>query len=279
ALDAAMGHGFEEAAPDTDAIIADPAIDAVVIATRHGSHAGLVLQALDAGKHVFVEKPLCLTLSELEAIESRCAALAEAGGAPVLMVGFNRRFAPHVVKMKALLGTLAGPKAFVVTVNAGAVPPGHWTQDSEEGGGRIVGEACHFVDLLRHLAGCPIAGCSKTATPGATGDTASLTLAFEDGSIGTVHYFAGGHRSFPKERIEVFAGGRMLQLDNFRRLNGFGWPGFRAMRLWRQDKGHGACMAAFLDALRRGGPPPIAVSEIIEVSRHSVALSGRAEAE
>jgi predicted dehydrogenase len=245
-----------------------------VIATRHDSHAGLALKALDAGKHVFVEKPLCLTLAELAAIEARYGALAEAGQAPVLMVGFNRRFAPHIVRRKALLDGIGEPKAFVTTINAGAVPAGNWVHDPEQGGGRIVGEACHFVDLLRHLAGSPIAGCSRIATPAATGDTASLSVGFEDGSIGTIHYFANGHRRFPKERIEAFAGGRVLQLDNFRRLTGYGWPGFRSMRLWRQDKGHAACMAAFVEAVRRGGPAPVAVAETLELSRHAITLAG-----
>jgi predicted dehydrogenase/threonine dehydrogenase-like Zn-dependent dehydrogenase len=273
ALHAARRHGFEQAVTDADAIFADAAVDAVVIATRHDCHARLVLEALEAGKHVFVEKPLCLTLDELEAIEARHRSLTEAGRAPVLMVGFNRRFAPHVVKMKALLDGVADPKAFVATVNAGAVPAGHWTQDPETGGGRILGEACHFVDLLRHLAGSPIVGCSKIATPAATGDTASLSLAFQDGSIGTIHYLANGHRSFPKERIEVFGGGRVLQLDNFRRLTGYGWPGFRAMRLWRQDKGHRACMAAFMEAVRRGRPAPIPFAELAEIARATLRLA------
>ena len=129
-----------------------------------------------------------------------------------------------------------------MTVNAGAIPAGHWTQDREVGGGRIIGEACHFIDLLRYLAGSPIADAQAVAlghTQGMAGleDKATTTLGFADGSVGTVHYLANGHKSFPKERLEVFCGGRILQLDNFRKLKGFGWPGFVKMNLWRQDKG------------------------------------------
>ena len=138
-----------------------------------------------------------------------------------------------------------GPKAFVVTVNAGAVPADHWTQNRAVGGGRIVGEACHFVDLLRHLAGSPIAGAERRSLAGRE-DVSNLELRFEDGSIGTIHYLANGHKSFPKERIEVFGGGRVLRLDNFRSLRAWGWPAFRGARLWRQDKGQAGCVRAFV---------------------------------
>jgi predicted dehydrogenase len=193
--------------------------------------------------------------------------------APLLMVGFNRRFAPQVQKMKALLAGVTGPKAFVMTVNAGAIPAEHWTQDPAVGGGRIIGEACHFIDLLRFLAGVPIARAEALAMDSATGDSVSISLGFTDGSIGTVHYLANGSKAFPKERLEVFAAGRVLQLDNFRRLVGFGWPGFKSMNLWRQDKGQRACAAAFVEALRNGGPAPIPLEEILEVSRVAIEVA------
>jgi predicted dehydrogenase len=192
---------------------------------------------------------------------------------PILMVGFNRRFAPQVQKMKDLLGGVSGPKSFVMTVNAGAIPPAHWTQDPAVGGGRIVGEACHFIDLLRFLAGCSITGCSRNAMSAASGDTVTLQFAFADGSIGTVHYLANGSKAFPKERLEVFCAGRVLQLDNFRRLRGYGWPGFSKMNLWRQDKGQRACAVAFVRAVQAGGPAPIAFDELIEVSRVTIELA------
>jgi predicted dehydrogenase/NADPH:quinone reductase-like Zn-dependent oxidoreductase len=271
--------GFMQTTTDTDSIFADREVNALVITTRHNSHARLVCQGLDAGKHVFAEKPLALTEEDLARIEQSYAAAHKAGSGPLLMVGFNRRFAPQVQKMKALLEGAKEPKAFVMTVNAGAIPAQHWTQDRTVGGGRIVGEACHFIDLLRHLAGAPISrfqAASFGHAPGlsVTEDKASITLCFADGSLGTILYLANGHKSFPKERLEVFVGGRILQLDNFRRLTGFGWPGFAKMNLWRQDKGQGACAAAFVRAIAEGGAAPIPYEEIMEVSRVSIAVAG-----
>jgi predicted dehydrogenase/threonine dehydrogenase-like Zn-dependent dehydrogenase len=270
ALHAGRKHGFEEALTESSAVFANPSIDAVVITTRHDSHAGLVIQALESGKHVFVEKPICLTLDELAGIESAQALAMDRRGHPLLMVGFNRRFAPQVRKMKALLSEVTTPKSFVMTVNAGAIAADHWTQDPAAGGGRMVGEACHFVDLLRFLAGNSIVSLRRTSLGGFIRDTLSLQMTFTDGSIGTVHYFANGSKKFPKERLEVFAGGRILQLDNFKKLRGFGWPGFRKMNLWQQDKGEKACAAAFVDAMRSGGASPIPFEEIVEVSKATI---------
>jgi predicted dehydrogenase len=262
-------HGFERVATEIEAVIGAPEVDFVVIATRHDTHAELVLRALAAGKHVFVEKPLALTLADLDAIAS-----ATQGGSASLMVGFNRRFAPLAVRMKSLLAPLSGPKSYVVTVNAGGAAPGHWTLEAE-GGGRVVGEACHFIDLLRFLSGSAItATCARgTVQRGRGGGdpSVSIGLDFADGSVGTVHYLTGGHASFPKERVEVFAGGRVLQLDNFRRLRAFGWPRSGSRRSWRQDKGQFACVAAFVDSLRAGRPCPIPIEEILEVSRAAIA--------
>lgn len=255
--------GFAHATTDVEAVLSDPATDAVVVATRHDTHTDFVLRTLTAGKHVFVEKPLALTEAELDRIEAATQA------APHLrvMVGFNRRFAPQVQRIKQLLTARPGPKSLVMTVNAGAIPAAHWTQDLDVGGGRIIGEGCHFIDLLRFLADAPVRDWQVVAMDGATRDTASISLRFQDGSIGTVHYLANGSKAFPKERLEVFAGGGVLQLDNFRRLTAFGWPGFKTMNLWRQDKGQAACAAAFVDALRRGQPSPIPLRELIEVAR------------
>jgi predicted dehydrogenase/threonine dehydrogenase-like Zn-dependent dehydrogenase len=267
AIHAGRKFGFYEASTEASAVVRDAVVDAVVIATRHDSHAALVVQALEAGKPVFVEKPLCLTLDELAAVEDAYARAPR----PLLMVGFNRRFAPHVQRIRALIAE-TGPRSFVMTVNAGTLVRDHWTRDREIGGGRIVGEACHFIDLLRYLAGSPIASSGRIGQLAAD-DTVTLNLTFEDGSIGTVHYFANGSRAFAKERLEVFAGGRVLQLDNFRTLKGFGVRGFRRSALWRQDKGHQACAAAFLTAVRTGEPSPIPFEEIVEVSRTAIALA------
>jgi len=269
-LHAGRKFGFEETTTATGNVFADPQVTALVIATRHESHAHLVCQAVGSGKHVFVEKPLALTLDELAEIE-RC--YRESARQPLLMVGFNRRFAPQVEKIKSLLQGMKGPKAFVMTVNAGAIPPEHWTQDPTVGGGRIVGEACHFIDLLRFLARAPITCHSTTYMATTSSDSAVIQLSFADGSIGTIHYLANGNRLFPKERLEIFASGHVLQLDNFRKLSGFGWPGFSKMNLWRQDKGQRACAAAFVQAVERGGESPIGFDELMEVSRIAIAVS------
>jgi len=260
--------GFAEATTDTTQLLSDPLTNAIVITTRHDTHAGYTVDALKAGKHVFVEKPLCLTTQELDTIESAYQASEGHGSSkPILMVGFNRRFASQVKKIKQLLSSVSVPKSFVMTVNAGSIPQQHWTQDIEVGGGRLLGEACHFVDLLRFLADSPISGWHRTDMSALSADTVTIQLSFVDGSIGTVHYFANGSKSFPKERLEVFAAGRVLQLDNFRKLTGYGWPSFKKMHLWRQDKGQHACAQAFIDAISSGNASPIPVEELFEISR------------
>jgi predicted dehydrogenase/threonine dehydrogenase-like Zn-dependent dehydrogenase len=266
-MHAGRKFGFEKTTTDNDSIFKDTKTYAVVITTRHNSHADLVVKAIDSGKHVFVEKPLCLTFEELQSIENTY------NPAKILMVGFNRRFAPHIQKISNLLGASRGPKSFVMTVNAGAIPRDHWTQDLGVGGGRIVGEACHFIDLLRFLAGVQIREWKCAWMDSRTKDSVSIQLVFKDGSIGTVHYFANGSKSFPKERLEVFADGKTLQLDNFRKLSGFGWAGFKKMNLWKQDKGQKKCCEAFVDAVANNEDSPIPIDEIIEVSRVSIEVA------
>lgn len=269
--------GFVEATTDTDAMFANPSVNTVVIATRHDSHASLVTKALVAGRHVFVEKPLAIRFDEIDSVRQAWETahrIAGPSGGPQLMVGFNRRFSPQVQKMKSLLAAVSEPKSFILTMNAGAIPPNHWTQDLEIGGGRIIGEACHFIDLMRFLAGSPIVSVQARCMGGLPAaavaeDKATITLGFEDGSFGTILYLANGAASFPKERVEVFAAGRVLQLDNFRKLRGYGWPGFTKMNLWKQDKGQAGCAAAFLKAIETGtnAIPP---EEIFEVARVTI---------
>lgn len=274
AVHAGRKFGFVEATTDTDKLLSDPKMDAVVITTRHDTHARFVLQAKKEGKHVFVEKPLCLTTKELSAIEEAYQTSFVNGlNKTILMVGFNRRFAPQIQKIKELISPLVGSKAFVMTVNAGPVPVQHWTQDTEIGGGRLLGEACHFVDLLRFLADSPIARWQCMGMKSPTSDTVSIQLNFVDGSIGTVHYFANGNKAFPKERLEVFVAGRVLQLDNFRKLTGYGWPAFTKMNLWRQDKGQRACAQAFVDAISTGQSSPIPINELFEVSKVMIEIA------
>jgi predicted dehydrogenase/threonine dehydrogenase-like Zn-dependent dehydrogenase len=261
--------GFAEATTDTQGMLANPDINTVAIVTRHNSHAGFVVSAIEAGKHVFVEKPLAITRTDLAQVAE--AYQKQGRDAPMLMVGFNRRFSPQIQKMKGLLTPIAEPKSFIMTMNAGEIPADHWTQDNEVGGGRIIGEACHFIDLMRYLADSEVVSVQARRMGDAPGieiteDKAAITLGFADGSFGTIHYLSNGATSFPKERIEVFAAGKVLQLDNFRKLQGYGWSGFKKMNLWRQDKGQSACVAAFLSAIESGGSAPIPANELFEVA-------------
>ncbi len=265
--------GFANATSDSNDVFSSRDIDAVVIATRHNSHASLTCEALKAGKHVFVEKPLALTMSEVSQIEDVSNSCERH-----LMVGFNRRFAPQIQTMKRLLDCVHEPKSFVMVMNAGAIPADHWTQDIDVGGGRIIGEACHFIDLMRYLAGSKIVSVQarRLEQKGSTAvseDKVAIVLGFDDGSFGTIHYLANGSGLFPKERIEVFAAGRTLQLENFLKLKGYGWPGFRKQNLMRQDKGQQACASAFLDAVKTGGSSPIPAGELFEVARVSIEIA------
>lgn len=288
---AARKFGFEETTTEAASVFSDSEVDAVFITTRHDTHTYFVLEGLNAGKHIFVEKPLCLSIEELFDITKACGENAGAtrstpdysenvGSMPgtILMVGFNRRFSPHAQKMKSLLDSMHEPKSFIVTINAGAIPADHWTQDPTVGGGRIIGEACHFIDLLRYLVGHPIKSfqvtrMGKNAGTPIVEDKITITLCFEDGSFGSIHYLANGNKSFPKERVEVFCGGRILALDNFRVLKGYGWPGFKKMKLLRQDKGHVAGIQAFIEAVQQGTPSPIPYVEIEEVTRITLEIA------
>ena len=264
------------ASTDFDTLIESESIDTVVIATRHDSHAHYAAECLKAGKHVFVEKPLAINNKELLMVEKAYKDTHKTANGPHLMIGYNRRFAPHVVKMKDLLDAVAAPKIFTITVNAGAVSKDHWVQDKKVGGGRIIGEACHFVDLLRFLAGSPISnvqamGFDTKVDYDHLNDNISINLGFENGSFGTVLYVSNGSKVFPKERIEVFCNGSILQLDNFRKLRGYQWPGFKKYDLFKQNKGQKECVAAFLDALANG-KELISADEIFEVARVMIQL-------
>lgn len=259
--------GFLNASTDLAQVLADPAVTAITVATRHDTHAALVSDALRAGKDVFVEKPIAIDEFGLAAVRD---AYASAAGRPMLAVGFNRRFSPHVAKMRQLLSATQQPKAFIMTMNAGAFPAGHWTQDPAVGGGRIIGEACHFIDLMRFLADSPIASVQAVRMGNAPGlaiaeDKASITLRFADGSFGTILYLANGSARFPKERIEVFVDGKVLQLDNFRTLRGYGWRNFKRFKTWQQDKGQAQSVRAFVDSLTTR-VPSIAPDQIFEVA-------------
>ncbi len=262
--------GFRQVSSDHRVVLENPVVNTVFIVTRHDSHARLAIEALEAGKNVFVEKPLALDRDELQAV-----ARVHASAGRQLVVGFNRRFSPHARALKRLLMARRTPATLIMTVNAGSLPPGHWLQDPRQGGGRLVGEAVHWIDLLLFLVDHPIVSvaCARLGAgpPDPPGDSVTLTLAFADGSIGTIHYLTEGSRRFPKERLEIVFEGRILQLDNFRTLTGFGVPGFSRLRTWRQDKGHRAELAAFIDSVRRGGEPTIPFADLEHVTLASFA--------
>jgi predicted dehydrogenase len=263
-------YGFAQVTTDVNTLFSQRDINTVVVASRHDTHAEFVCAALQNMKNVFVEKPLCLTLQELDEIKRQYKQTPQ-----LLMVGFNRRFAPHIQKIKSLLNTVSEPKSFIMTVNAGEIPAAHWTQDISEGGGRIIGEACHFIDLLRFLAGSTIISYQITRMENVPmpDDKLCLTLNFQDGSFGVIHYLANGHRSFPKERLEIFTAGKILQLDNFRKLRGFGWHNFKRMNLFQQDKGQNECVRHFMNAVKFGLPAPISPEEIFEVASVTIQIA------
>ena len=264
---AARKFGFETSSSNISDVLDREDIDAVFVTTRHNSHASIVCRALESGKHVFVEKPLAMSDSELEMVRDRMEEYPD----KCLMVGFNRRFSPHTVALMNWLESTPGPRAIVMTVNAGEIPKEHWTQDPEIGGGRVLGEACHFIDLSRMLARSPMVEIQAMALDrgeGSLGDCVSLTMKFQNGSIATVHYLANGSKSFPKERVEVFAGGNVFCCENFRVSKMIG--GNKKFKTSKQDKGHRHAIEAFINAIKNGTDWPIPGEELLEVSHYTL---------
>ncbi|MBC7343723.1 MAG: Gfo/Idh/MocA family oxidoreductase [Clostridia bacterium] len=259
---AARKYGFEFCTTDDEEIFKDKDINAVVIATRHNLHAPLTIRALASGKHVFAEKPLATT-------EEQLAQVVEAAQAAdrFVMVGFDRRFAPLVAEAKKAFAGHSGPLSMIYRVNAGAIPPDHWTQDPEEGGGRVIGEVCHFIDLLQFLCGAkPFEVYAVAAGSGESGkpeDNLSVTIEFEDGSIGTIAYFSTGDKAIPKEYIEVYGEGKTFIIEDFRRAVFASGGNVRTFRGHGQDKGQKAELQAFVDAVLGRRPVPIPFDELI----------------
>lgn len=261
---------FGYAGSDVDVLLQDEAINTIAILTRHDLHAKYVIAALQAGKHVFCEKPLAIDQDSLEKIKS-----ALESASTLLTVGFNRRFAPHAIRLKAFLGGNDEPLAMHYRINAGKLPAKHWLHDPQQGGGRIIGEACHFIDFLTFLCGALPIRVHAVGLPSSGDfieDNVAISLTFENGSIGTVSYLANGDRALPKERLEVFQAGRVGILDDFRRLE---WiadgrkRGFTS-RL-RQDKGHRGEWEAFRHAILTSLEPPISYDQIFSVTQASFA--------
>lgn len=265
--------GFERATTDESTVFADPDLRAVVSVVRHDQHANHVLSAIRAGKDIFVEKPLCLTVEELQEIE---AALADAGdAAPLVMVGFNRRFSPAAQHVKRFFADVAAPLTISVRFNAGAIPADHWTQDELAGGGRVIGEACHGIDLATFLAGAPPVKVYAESVGGPNAreisdDECFITLRHANGSISNIAYLAGGDKAFPKERVEVFGGGRVAVIDDFRSVATCALGKTRTQRLRGWDKGHTSEVDAFARAVADGGKAPISWKDLKAVTLASI---------
>lgn len=269
AADVARRYRFRYAASDDQQILQDKNVDIVALLTRHNLHARQALAGLKAGKHVFCEKPLALNEKELRQIES---ALARKGS-PLLTVGFNRRFAPLSRTLYDFLQPRTQPLAAHYRVNAGPLPPYHWLLDPARGGGRIIGEGCHFIDYLIFLVGAAPVSVSAVALPvdgGNLQDNVQVTLRFSDGSVGTLSYLSNGDRSLPKERLEVFCGGKVAVLDDFRALDLTTNGSTRGIRT-NQDKGHRSIWQAYLASLRAGGAPPVAYEQLLAGARATFA--------
>ena len=268
AAKAAEKFGFEMVSADEDDVFKDSDVQAVFALTRHDRHADQVLKALRAGKHVFVEKPLGLTVDEIEAID---AALSSASPRPLVMCGFNRRFSPAAGAVKQFFQDVTSPRTISVRFNAGEIPPEHWTQDENVGGGRIIGEACHAIDLATFLAGSPpvrvfAESVGGRQAPKITDDQCFITLRHANGSISNVAYVSSGDKAFPKERVEVFGGGRVAVIDDFRSVTTCSGGREKTIDGWKQDKGHAVEIEAFAQALTKGGAAPISWEELRSVS-------------
>jgi predicted dehydrogenase/threonine dehydrogenase-like Zn-dependent dehydrogenase len=262
----AKKYGIAESTSNYKTILQDPDIDLVMVTTRHNLHASMTIEALQAGKHVFVEKPLALSRDELKQV-----VVAQANAQKSVTVGFNRRFSPHVQKMKSLLGS--AQMQVIATMNAGNIPRDVWVHDLQVGGGRIVGEACHFIDLISYLTGGSVISVHMQAmgiSPSANTDNATLLLKYDNGSTGVINYFSNGSKEYSKERVEVFSQERVLILDNFICLEGYGFKGFSKMKT-SQDKGHKAQFDLLAERIKSGGEPLIPFGSIVNTSEAALA--------
>jgi predicted dehydrogenase len=242
-------------------VLKDDKLNTVFILTRHDKHAAYVVQALENGKHVFVEKPLAMNEEELEQIKTAYEKAAEKGEAKHLMVGYNRRFPPAEQQIKSLFND-SQPKSIQMRINAGRLPADHWVNDPETGGGRIIGEACHFIDLAMFLAGGKITAVSAAAMENnqKTDNTVVVNLEFDNGSVAAVSYFSNGSKKLPKEYIEVFCGGTVARIDDFRTITIYGNQK-KQTKYKGQDKGHGEEIRRFFDSITRGTPCPVPFEE------------------
>ncbi|MCF8448170.1 MAG: bi-domain-containing oxidoreductase [Bacteroidia bacterium] len=262
----AKKFGISNSTTDYKEILLDSTIDAVMITTRHNSHAKIAIEALKAGKKVYVEKPLAINQDELTEV----AANLDKGS---IMIGFNRRFSPHTQAIKKSLGTTSGAINIIATMNAGFIPENVWVHDPELGGGRIIGEACHYIDLCVYLANSLVKSVCMNAmghNPDQKTDNASILLKFENGSNAVVNYFANGSKSYSKERLEVYSQEKTYISDNFRLTKAYGVKNFKPIKT-KINKGLYEEMNLFIQLLKKGGEPLISIDQIMNVSKASIA--------
>ena len=262
----AQKHGIANSTTDYNEILNDPEVDLVLITTRHDQHASMVVKSLNAGKNVFVEKPLALNSEQLNQIIE-----AQQVSGKTVSVGFNRRFSPHIQKIKQIVGN--APMNIIATMNAGFIPKNIWVHDMKVGGGRIIGEACHFIDLITFLTGSKVKSVCMNAmgiNPEENTDNGSILLKYENGSTGVINYFANGSKAYSKERLEVFSQDRTIIMDNFRKTEGFGTRGFSTLKS-NIDKGHKSQFYQLIEKTKNGGAPLIPFDEIINTTKASFA--------
>ena len=262
----AQKYGIANSTTDYKEILKDQEVDLVLITTRHNLHASMVIETLNAGKNVFVEKPLALNTEELNQIIE-----AQQKSGKNITVGFNRRFSPHIQKIKQVVGT--APMNVIATMNAGFIPANVWVHDMKVGGGRIIGEACHYIDLITYLTGSKVKSVCMNAmgqNPEENTDNATLLLKYENGSTGVINYFANGSKAYSKERVEVFSQERTLIMDNFRKTEGFGTKGFTKLKT-TIDKGHKTQFHELIKKVKEGGSPLIPLEEIVNTTKASFA--------
>ena len=266
----AKKYKFKESSTNVNKIWEDPRTNTVFVLTRHNSHAEFIIKSLKCGKNVFVEKPLCTTQEQLELIsEAYMKSRYPDGNGPILMAGFNRRFSKLTEILKKELSNIKSPKAFNYTCNAGYLDNNHWTNDDRIGGGRLIGEACHFLDLIMYLSESKIDDVNIVYAKDdkKCPDTFSLNVKFNNGSIGNINYFSNGNKRFAKERLEVFSSGSIFCLDNFISLKAWGVKGFKNKRYFKQNKGQQECIKAFVDSISLKKKSPIKADDLFEVQR------------
>ncbi len=263
---AAKKFGFAKSSSNLDDCLNISDSNTFFITTRHNLHAEMIIKCLKQNKNIFCEKPLALSLDDLELIKKSYHQYSSSK----LMIGFNRRFSPLSIKAKSLLSNCQSPKSFIFTFNSGYVPDEHWVNDINIGGGRILGEACHHIDLMRFLCGHKITNIHSKFLKNKTMDTAVLSLEFDDGSIGSINYFSNGNNGHSKEDIKIFCEQKILHIDNFKILKGYGWSNFKNLKLFYQDKGQLKCLSDFINSIEEGTISPISLDEILEVNEFAI---------